>query len=210
MKKKILSLLLSLLLLLSLCAGCTEQELAQGAVQVADAVLNELLSEEQPAPEDLPAESAAAQVQSSAHPSSDSAGQELPAPEITQQPEASRQQALAEDGSYTSAEDVCLYLQLYGRLPDNYITKNEAKDLGWQSSEGNLWQIAPGKSIGGDRFGNYEGLLPEADGRKWFECDINYQGGYRGAERILYSNDGLIYYTDDHYESFTQLYGGES
>lgn len=66
--------------------------------------------------------------------------------------------------------------------------------------------ILPGMSIGGDRFGNREGLLPDAEGRKWYECDINFSGGFRGAERIVYSNDGLIYYTSDHYESFTQLY----
>ena len=61
-------------------------------------------------------------------------------------------------------------------------------------------------SIGGDHFGNYEGLLPDADGRKWKECDVNYSGGYRGAERLVFSNDGLIYYTKDHYESFEKMY----
>lgn len=61
-------------------------------------------------------------------------------------------------------------------------------------------------SIGGDRFGNYEGALPEAEGRTWKECDVNYQGGYRGSERLLYSSDGLIFYTADHYQTFTQLY----
>ena len=61
-------------------------------------------------------------------------------------------------------------------------------------------------SIGGDKFGNREGLLPKEDGRQYYECDVNYQGGYRGAERIVFSNDGLIFYTDDHYNSFTQLY----
>ena len=107
---------------------------------------------------------------------------------------------------YTSPEDVAEYLVLYEHLPDNFITKNQARDLGWDSSKGNLWDVAPGMSIGGDRFGNYEGLLPDADGRRWTECDVNYEGGYRGAERIIFSNDGLIYYTDDHYKSFTQLW----
>jgi len=116
--------------------------------------------------------------------------------------------AIAEDGVYTSKEDVALYLHTYGRLPSNFITKDEARDLGW--SGGGLEDYAPGKCIGGDRFGNYEGLLPEKDGRTYTECDIDTLGkSSRGAKRIVFSNDGLIYYTDDHYESFTLLYGEE-
>lgn len=114
-----------------------------------------------------------------------------------------------EDEYYNTRDEVASYIHLYGHLPGNYITKNEARDLGWDNSAGNLWEVADGMSIGGDKFGNYEGLLPDAPGRKWRECDIGYEGGYRGAERILYSNDGLIYYTDDHYETFTCLYGEE-
>lgn len=110
------------------------------------------------------------------------------------------------DGSYTTPEDVAEYIHTFGTLPKNFITKDEAKAMGWDSKAGNLNDVAPGKSIGGDYFGNYEGLLPKADGRKYTECDVNYSGGYRGAERIIFSNDGLIYYTNDHYESFTQLY----
>ncbi len=114
---------------------------------------------------------------------------------------------IKENGTYTSKEDVAEYLHIYGHLPSNYITKDEAKELGWVSSEGNLWEVAPGKSIGGDYFGNYEGLLPKKSGRKYYECDIDFDGSYRGAKRIIYSSDGLIYYTEDHYESFEQLYG---
>ena len=114
---------------------------------------------------------------------------------------------LSEDGSYTSREDVAAYLLQYHRLPDNFITKKEAKKLGWD--RGDLWEAAPGKSIGGDRFGNYEGLLPEKEGRQYYECDIDYTGGSRGAKRIVYSDDGLIYYTEDHYQSFILLYGDE-
>ncbi len=114
--------------------------------------------------------------------------------------------SLAEDGSYTAPEDVAEYLHFYGHLPDNFITKNEACELGWESNKGNLDDVAPGMSIGGDSFGNREGSLPKADGRKYYECDVNYEGGYRGGERIVYSNDGLIFYTDDHYETFEQLY----
>ena len=113
---------------------------------------------------------------------------------------------VSEDGTYTSPDQVALYIHLYGHLPSNYITKKEAEAAGWNSSRGNLWDVAYGMSMGGSRFGNYEGALPDKDGRKWYECDVNYQGGYRGSERILYSSDGLIYYTGDHYETFEQLY----
>ncbi|MEY8371704.1 ribonuclease domain-containing protein [Aerococcaceae bacterium 50-4] len=111
---------------------------------------------------------------------------------------------VAEEGTYTSPEEVAAYIDEYDKLPENYISKSEAEDLGWESSEGNLWEVAEGMSIGGDHFGNYEGLLPEEDDYR--EADVNYDGGFRGAERIIYSNDGDIYYTDDHYESFEQLY----
>ncbi|MBQ8638796.1 MAG: ribonuclease [Lachnospiraceae bacterium] len=116
---------------------------------------------------------------------------------------------IEENGSYSSKEEVALYIHLYGHLPDNYITKKEAENLGWESREGNLWEVAPGKSIGGSKFGNYEGLLPEKNGRQYYECDIDFDGGYRNEKRIVYSNDGLIYYTDDHYESFERLFGEE-
>lgn len=115
------------------------------------------------------------------------------------------EQEVTEDGWYTGKDEVSLYLHLYGHLPDNYITKKEAKALGWDSSK-NLWEVAPGKSIGGDHFGNYEGLLPKEEDRDYFECDIDYEGGWRNAKRIIYSDDGLIFYTEDHYESFEQLY----
>ncbi len=111
-----------------------------------------------------------------------------------------------EDGVYASKEDVARYISEFGHLPQNFITKKEAQALGWPG--GSLEKYAPGKCIGGDRFGNYEGLLPEEKGRKYYECDIDTLGkDKRGAKRIVYSNDGLIFYTDDHYKSFTQLYG---
>ena len=114
-----------------------------------------------------------------------------------------------ETGIYTDKEQVAFYLHLYGRLPSNYISKKEAERLGWDSREGNLDEVAPGKSIGGGRFGNREGLLPEKKGRTYYECDIDYDGGYRGGKRIVYSNDGLIYYTEAHYNSFELLYTSE-
>ena len=118
---------------------------------------------------------------------------------------AAEEDLLPEDGSYTTKEDVSLYLLQYGHLPNNFITKKEARKAGWEG--GSLEKILPGMCIGGDYFGNYEGKLPKAKGRSWNECDINTLGKKsRGAERLIFSNDGLIYYTDDHYESFTQLY----
>lgn len=126
-------------------------------------------------------------------------------PETTTEP-ATTGPRIAEDGEYTTKEDVAEYLYLYKHLPSNFITKDDAKKLGWVSYEGNLWEVAPGKSIGGDYFGNMEGLLPKKSGRKYYECDIDFEGGSRNAKRIVYSNDGLIFYTDDHYESFEQLY----
>ncbi|MCQ2423443.1 MAG: ribonuclease [Clostridia bacterium] len=111
-----------------------------------------------------------------------------------------------EDGVYTSKEDVALYIHTYGHLPSNFITKDEAEALGWTG--GGLDKYAKGKCIGGDRFGNNEGLLPKKSGRTYTECDIDTLGkSSRGAKRIVFSNDGLIYYTDDHYESFELLYG---
>lgn len=116
--------------------------------------------------------------------------------------------AVDEDGWYYSAYDVSLYLHTYGRLPDNFITKSEARELGWEG--GSVEDYAPGYAIGGDEFGNREGLLPTAEGRQYYECDIDTNGAdSRGAKRIVYSNDGLIYYTDDHYESFRLLFGEE-
>ncbi len=113
-----------------------------------------------------------------------------------------------EDGTYNSAEDVALYLDCYGHLPDNYITKSEARDLGWTG--GSVEQVAPGCAIGGDRFGNREGILPSAGDRTYYECDIDTIGrSSRGAKRLVFSDDGLIYYTEDHYETFTLLYGEE-
>lgn len=110
-----------------------------------------------------------------------------------------------EGGWYDGMEEVAIYLTFFEELPDNYLTKKEAQALGWESRKGNLWDVAEGYSIGGDRFGNYEGLLPEAKGRRWTECDIDFDGRYRNGKRIVFSSDGLIYYTDDHYESFDEI-----
>ncbi len=160
--------------------GCTEQDAVDIAAGVAEAALD--VMEETPA-EDVPDE------------------QPLETPEPDEP-------AIDENGSYDDKDNVALYIHTYGKLPPNYITKAEAEDLGWEG--GSVEKYAPGKCIGGSKFGNYEGLLPEADGRQYYECDIDTLGGSsRGAKRIVYSNDGLIYYTDDHYGSFELLYGEE-
>ncbi len=123
-----------------------------------------------------------------------------PTPTVTPKQSA----AIDEDGWYYDKDSVALYIHTYGHLPGNYITKKEAEALGW--SGGSVDKYAKGKVIGGDYFGNYEGRLPQKKGRKYTECDIDTKGKSRGAKRIIFSNDGLIFYTDDHYETFTQLY----
>ncbi len=124
----------------------------------------------------------------------------------TEESSSPEETLLDEDGAYTTKDDVALYIHQYGHLPKNFITKKDAEALGWHG--GSLEPYAPGMCIGGTHFGNFEGKLPEASGRKYTECDIDTLGAKsRGAKRIVFSNDGLIYYTDDHYESFTLLYG---
>lgn len=178
--KRVLSLFLALILALSLCA-CS-QETVDFILDVAVDVLEESsTAPTQPAP--------------SQNPETPDSSQEKPS-------------QLPEDGSYTTKEDVALYLHLYGHLPQNFITKKEARDLGWPGDS--LEPYAPGKCIGGDHFGNYEGLLPAKQGRTYTECDIDTLGAEkRGSKRIVFSNDGLIYYTGDHYKSFELLYGEE-
>lgn len=126
--------------------------------------------------------------------------------ESLQESATKKEVQVEENGNYTSKEEVALYIHTYGKLPVNYITKKEAQDMGWDPSKGNLSDILPGMSIGGSAFGNYEGALPRANGRRYFECDIDYDGGYRGAKRLVYSNDGLVFYTEDHYNTFEQIY----
>ena len=182
--KKLLSLLLVLLMVLGLTACQLDQQTVEFASEAAGALLEEQTDGEMEVPPESPPDQL---------------------PDTTPAP-APQAPIPAEDGVYTSKEDVALYLHTYGKLPGNFLTKQEASKLGWVSSKGNLWEVAPGMSIGGDSFGNREGLLPAANGRKWYECDIDFEGGFRGAKRILFSNDGLIYYTENHYKSFELLY----
>lgn len=211
--KKLLALILALLLTFGM-TGCSD-ELANAALDLAVDMIIES-EEHQDALDSLGGEDGPSagfygdevtdypdtsnSYEDTAPPYSDSVI-ESEAPEESTAP-------IDEDGWYYSADDVSLYLYTYGCLPDNYITKDEAEDLGWTG--GSVEKYAPGFAIGGDYFGNYEGLLPEEDGRTYYECDIDTDGYHsRGSRRIVYSNDGLIYYSDDHYESFVLLYGEE-
>ena len=199
MKKRMLSVILLVAVLCSLLCGCTDQQINDSlqavstVVEVVDALTEENASNEAAAPSEENSEEAEPPAETE---------------EVSVEPveEPSAEETLDEQGTYTSKEDVALYIHLYGHLPDNFVTKSEAEKAGW--SGGSLERYLPGKSIGGNRFGNREGLLPDAPGRKWTECDINTLGASsRGAERIVFSNDGLIYYTGNHYESFELLYG---
>ena len=177
-----------------------EAETAETEKTEADAPSGETQTDDAAEPEALP------DVQEPAEPEEQaSAGTE----EQTNSAEAEEQPSVTEDGIYDSRDEVALYIHLYGHLPDNYITKNEAQALGWTG--GSLEPYAPGKCIGGGYFGNYEGLLPKKQGRTYTECDIDTMGARsRGSRRIVFSNDGLIYYTGDHYVSFTLLYGEDA
>ena len=112
---------------------------------------------------------------------------------------------ISEQGTYTSKDEVALYIHTYKKLPANFISKKEARKLGWRS-KGTLDEVAPGKSIGGDRFGNFEKQLPVKPGVHYIECDIDYIKGKRGPKRIVFSNEGAIYYCGDHYKTFEKLY----
>lgn len=196
-KRRIWALLLALLLLtLPLLTACTaDGDIDTELLRQAGDVLEELLEDDGDSP--LPAQDASNGAEAAA-----AAGAAEGDPD-------GDAQAPAYGERCSDPDRVAAYLHAYGELPPNFIRKEDARALGWDSADGNLWDVTDEMSIGGDRFGNRERLLPEADGRVWYECDVNYAGGFRGAERIVYSNDGLIYYTDDHYESFTLLYGEE-
>lgn len=212
MTRRITALLLALLLALSLTAcGNPAQTMdiieknAQTVQQIAE-VLND--TEEDTESAALPASEAQEPAEEASEEPAQASDQETAAEETEEAP-AAETPAIDEDGVYTTKDDVALYLHTYGHLPSNFITKKEAEKLGW--SGGSLEPYAPGKCIGGSHFGNYEGILPEKDGRSYTECDIDTLGAdKRGAKRIVFSNDGLIYYTEDHYETFELLYGEES
>lgn len=105
----------------------------------------------------------------------------------------------------THQQSVVSYLHEHQRLPDYYITKKQAREQGWEPRDGNLCSVLPGKAIGGDQFSNRKGQLPSAHYRVWHEADINYRCGRRGADRLLYSNDGLIFVSRDHHKNFIRV-----
>ncbi len=178
--KRIFALLCSLLLVVSFIAGCGENP--------------------------APAPKAAQQTTAAAVPEQEKLAVSGDKADVDANVRGNSQKIkVSEPQAYTDKLHVAAYINEFSKLPHNYITKGEAQKLGWKT-KGTLDKVAPGKSIGGDRFGNYEGKLPKAKNRSWKECDIDYLRGNRNAKRILYSNDGLIYYTEDHYKSFTRLY----
>ena len=197
--KKIQALLLALVLSLTLTA-CSEEVTDAVIDEVVDIAISEVkdaLAEEDISTEEVPDYSEEIPQEDVSAPD-----EEVPVEEETP-PAEEAAPAIDEDGYYTTKEDVALYIYTYGHLPDNFITKKEAEKLGWPGGE--LEPYAPGCCIGGDHFGNYEGLLPEDT--NYIECDIDTMGAKkRGAKRMIFSEEGYIYYTDDHYESFTQLW----
>lgn len=110
------------------------------------------------------------------------------------------------DGPITDPQAIADYLFTWGELPENFITKKDARAAGWDPAANYLSDVLPGMSIGGDYFGNFEGRLPRGSGLSYHEADANYEGGRRGAERIIYSSDGRVWYTGDHYNTFTELF----
>lgn len=194
MTKKLLALLMTLAMVFALtsCAGDvgSAMETAADVIDAVDQVAQALDYEDQPQTTD---ESALAD---------DDWQYEIQ----TQPVEDIEVVTMDENGWYYSRDEVAYYIHTFGHLPGNYITKAQARELGWEG--GSVEQYMEGGAIGGDRFGNYEGLLPE--GKSYTECDIDTLGqSSRGAKRIIFSDDGCVYYTDDHYESFQLLYGEE-
>lgn len=208
--KRLMSLILALIVALSM-AGCSDLLYVMEAVveAAAEEAINNAVEAQ---PQDYAESAIESTVVTDAE---DKTDVEACSPQPEENVEAIEEEkaeeiipAIDEGGTYTDKDDVALYIHTYGKLPENFMTKSEARALGWEG--GSLERYAPGCCIGGDRFGNYEGLLPKAEGRTYTECDIDtLNKSSRGAKRIVFSNDGLIYYTDDHYASFELLYGEE-
>ncbi len=199
---KLGALLLAVALLLTLASAC-------GSAPPPDIPEIDINVIEGPTAAPVVIPTAAPSPDGTPEPSSGPTAEPSPEPTPAQTPEPTPEPTpegpkLDRDGFYYDVESVALYIHEFGELPPNYITKDEARDLGWTG--GTPEQFREGAAIGGDYFGNYEGQLPKARGRKWTECDIDTNGrNSRGARRLIFSDDGLFYYTDDHYESFRQL-----
>ncbi len=210
-----LSLILAVLFTLGACKGKTPAETDKPLTIITDAETVAVITDAETDPavtagaetgtETVSKETTSAETTAAETAKEETTKAETTKAETTKAETTEVKPAIDKNGQYTSKDDVALYIHTYGTLPSNFITKKAAQALGWEG--GSLEPYAKGKSIGGDTFGNYEGLLPKAKGRTYKECDIDTKGAKsRGAKRIVFSNDGLIYYTDDHYESFTQLY----
>lgn len=206
-QNRLFALFLPLLLIFSLFSACAvnTKSIASSGILISPASQNQLVESSGVGSATSEVSSAASSIKTSSEIISESAQAPSETSEVSSEI-AETPETVVEAGSYTSKDDVALYIHLFGHLPGNFITKVQASALGWTG--GGLEAYAPGKCIGGDYFGNYEGLLPKKSGRTFAECDINTLGASsRGAKRIVFSNDGLVYYTPDHYESFTLLYG---
>lgn len=118
----------------------------------------------------------------------------------------SESQSHTESNSENSIEEltyetkVISYVKSNHKLPDYYLTKSEAKNQGWIASKGNLCDVLHGKAIGGDKFSNREKQLPK--GEQYYEADVNYNCGNRGADRIVFTKNGEVWLTKNHYKSF--------
>ncbi len=214
--KKVLSLLLATLVLLSMFSlvSCDEEtisDVADIALEIIEAIPDDTNTAQESVAPDVTNESgppASSAIDTSDDTTDPATADTTDIADTSEIEEIDEIEEIEENGSYDDKDSVALYIHTYGKLPQNYISKAEAEKLGW--SGGSVEKFAEGKCIGGAKFGNYEGLLPKKEGRQYYECDIDTLGkDSRGAKRIVYSNDGLIYYTDDHYESFELLFGEE-
>ncbi|MDY6291415.1 MAG: ribonuclease domain-containing protein [Succiniclasticum sp.] len=199
--KKVFAIVLAIIMTMSVMLGCSndKKETPPASLQTKTAQSAETVSNQQSAAKQKNEKIKAKDKQEKKQYGQQGANQSQPAPD------SAAKVAVEKGKAYTDKDHVAAYIHVYKTLPPNYITKGQANKLGWKT-KGTLDKVAPGKSIGGDRFGNYEKILPDKPGRTWKECDIDYVRGNRNAKRICFSNDGLIYYSGSHYRDFERLY----
>ena len=199
--KKVFAIVLAIIMTMSVMLGCSndKKETPPASQQTKTVQSAETVSNQQSAAKQKNEKIKAKDKQEKKQYGQQGANQKQPAPD------SAAKVAVEKGKAYTDKDHVAAYIHVYKTLPPNYITKGQANKLGWKT-KGTLDKVAPGKSIGGDRFGNYEKILPDKPGRTWKECDIDYVRGNRNAKRICFSNDGLIYYSGSHYRDFERLY----
>lgn len=199
--KKVFAIVLAIIMTMSVMLGCSndKKETPPASQQTKTVQSAETVSNQQSAAKQKNEKIKAKDKQEKKQYGQQGANQSQPASDST------AKVAVEKGKAYTDKDHVAAYIHVYKTLPPNYITKGQANKLGWKT-KGTLDKVAPGKSIGGDRFGNYEKILPDKPGRTWKECDIDYVRGNRNAKRICFSNDGLIYYSGSHYRDFERLY----